>query len=412
MSFRSILTVIALAALGFVFVGQIRELLDDPKVWPPDDFIEYWAAATLARQGQNPYDGKLLLPVEQAGGSDTTQPVMMWNPPWTLTVVLPLGFLPSRAAQLIWLAVNLSATIFSGDRLWRLFGGPANKRWIGWAIAFFSLPSLFALGAGQIGPLLLLGAVLFLECERRGYYMAAGAATVLLAIKPHLAYLVWVAILADAVLHRRGRILLGALVAGLFCSVFPLLLVPHVWSQFLDAMANRPPEQWVSPTLGTVLRLVFGAEHFRLQFVPVLVGLAWFAWYYPRWAKRWNWSDQVPLLVLVSFVTAPYGAWPFDMVLLLPAALWLIVCVDGKRGREGVRSQEKEAPVSSFLTPHSPSSRWRLSILLAAVNLGCLVCNLLQTGSFAFLWVSPTVLLLYIIGCRTLVRTPPDTVNA
>ncbi|MFO0826446.1 MAG: hypothetical protein U0792_25560, partial [Gemmataceae bacterium] len=190
--------------------------------------------------------------------------------------------------------------------------------------------------------------------------------------------------------------------------VFPLLFVPHVWTQFLDAMANRPPEQWVSPTIGTVLRLVFGAEHFRLQFVPVLVGLAWFAWYYPRWAKRWNWSDQLPLLVLVSFVTAPYGAWPFDMVLLIPAAMWL------------VRNQPPQPPSlqgkGEFEAPPALGEglgrgSW-IPVGLAAVNIGCLVCNLLQTGSFAFLWVSPTVLLLYIIGCRTLVRTSPDTVNA
>ena len=31
--------------------------------------------------------------------------------------------------------------------------------------------------SGQIGPLLLLGAVLFLECERRGWHFAVGAAS-------------------------------------------------------------------------------------------------------------------------------------------------------------------------------------------------------------------------------------------
>jgi hypothetical protein len=32
------------------------------------------------------------------------------------------------------------------------------------------------------------------------------------------------------------------------------------------------------------------------------------------------------------------------------------------------------------------------------VNVGCLVLNLLKISSFYFLWVSPAVLLLYIVG--------------
>src|SRR5262245_47676425 len=169
MSFRRVLTVAALAVVAFVFVGQIRKLLADPTIWPPDDFIEYWAAAKLTLDGQNPYDGKQLLPLQQANGRKTDEPVMMWNPPWALTVVLPLGLFPAREAQLLWLAVNLVAVGFCGDRLWRIFGGSLERRWIGWAVALAALPSAFALQSGQIGPLLLLGAVLFLECYRRGY---------------------------------------------------------------------------------------------------------------------------------------------------------------------------------------------------------------------------------------------------
>lgn len=398
MSLRHLLTAVALVAVGTVIVGQIRELLAEPTIWPPDDFIEYWAAAKLTIAGQNPYDGRLLLPLQQAGGRDTDQPVMMWNPPWTLTAVIPLGLFPSRVAQLLWFAVNLVATVYCGDRLWRLFGGRSDRRWIGCAIAFTALPSAFALQSGQIGPLLLLGAVLFLECERRGFYFAAGAATVLLAIKPHLAYLVWAAILCDAVAHKRWRTLAGGAVAGVVCSVLPMIFVPHVWSQFADAMGNRPPEQWVSPTIGSVLRLWIDEEMFRLQFVPVLFGLGWFALYYPRWVSRWNWTDQLPLLLLVSFVTAPYGAWPFDMVLLIPAAMWLVV----------PKQQDTPGVVHSPTLPLSHPPTLLIVAGLIAVNLGCLVCNLLKMSSFEFRWVSPAVLLLYVLGCRL----RPPGVNA
>ena len=88
MSFRRILTLAALVLVGVVFVGQVRKLLADPTIWPPDDFIEYWAAARLTLDGQNPYDPHLLLPLQQAAGRNTDEAVMMWNPPWSLAVVL------------------------------------------------------------------------------------------------------------------------------------------------------------------------------------------------------------------------------------------------------------------------------------------------------------------------------------
>jgi hypothetical protein len=373
MKTRHLLTAAGCAVAAVVLAGQVRHLLADPTVWPPDDFVEYWAAAKLTLNGQNPYDPELLLPLQQAAGRDTNEAVMMWNPPWAFAVVLPLGLLDARLAQLLWLAVNLAAIGYCGDRLWYLAGGSKEKRWIGWAAALVFLPTLFALQSGQISPLVLLGAVLFLECERRRWPVLAGAATVLLAVKPHLAYLVWAAIACDAVARRRFGVILGGVVAGVACTLLPLAFNPHLLSQYADALGNRPPEQWVSPTLGGALRKAFGPELFRLQFISVAVGLAWFAWHWRRHSRRWDWAEQVPLLLLVSFVTAPYGAWPFDMVLLLPAAVQLLT----------------RSPVRPLVLAG-----------LVAVNLGCLALNVAHVTSFWFIWVGPAVLALYALGSR------------
>jgi hypothetical protein len=297
--------------------------------------------------------------------------------------VLPLGLLSAREAQLLWLLVNLAATAFCADRLWLLFG--SDRRWLGWVAAFLFLPTLFALHSGQISPFLLLGAAAFLECERRAgrnpsWQYLAGAATVLLAIKPHLAYLLWAGLAVDALTRGRWRVIVGGALAGLACAALPLAFNPQVWHQYADAMANRPPAQWVSPTLGTLLRLAFGAEYFRLQFVPVALGAAWLAWH--RWTSRhnWDWIEQLPLVLLVSFATAPYGAWPFDMVLLLPAGFALL--------SKSVAAWESRAGWA----PGSP--RFTVAAL-AAINLGCLAMNLAQVGSFPFLWVAPAMLLVY-----------------
>ena len=111
---RRVLTVVALLLIAIVLVGQVRRLLADPTIWPPDDFIEYWAAAKLTLDGRNPYDPNLLLPLQQAAGRKTDEAVMMWNPPWSLAVVLPLGLFPAREAQLLWLLGEPR-----GDRLLR-----------------------------------------------------------------------------------------------------------------------------------------------------------------------------------------------------------------------------------------------------------------------------------------------------
>jgi hypothetical protein len=379
MKTRHLLTAVGLGAALFLLAGQVRQLLADPTVWPPDDFVEYWAAARLTLHGQNPYDPELLLPLERAAGRDTDEAVMMWNPPWSLAVVLPLGLLDARAAQLLWLVVNFAAAGFCAHRLWRMLGGSPDRAWVGWAAGLVFMPTLFALQSGQISLLLLLGAVLFLECERRGWPFLAGAATVLLAVKPHLAYLVWVAILCEAVARRRVAVIAGGVTAGLVCTLIPLAFDPQLLAQYADAMGNRPPAQWVSPTLGSVLRLIFGEELFQLQFVPVALGLGWFAWHGWTMRRSWDWTEQLPLLLLVSFVTAPYGAWPFDMVLLLPAVLRLVVTWDS--GRE----------------PTAGAPRVALAGLVA-VNLGCVALNVLKVNSFWFLWVSPAVLALYVLG--------------
>lgn len=391
---RHLLTAAGVALAATLLAGQFRQFLNDPAIWPPDDFVEYWAAARLTLEGRNPYDPALLLPLQQAAGRDADEAVMMWNPPWSLAVVLPLGLLSAREAQLLWLAVNLAAVGFCGDRLWLLLGGSRDRRALGWALALAFLPTLFALQSGQVSPLLLLGAVLFLECERRGWHVPAGAATVLLAVKPHLALLVWAAILCDAIARRRGGIMAGGLAAGVAATLTPLAFNPSLLHQYLDAMAHRPPAQWLSPTFGSVLRLAFGERLFGLQFVPVAAGLAWFAWHWRTKGKAWNWAEQLPVLLLVSFVTAPYGAWPFDMVLLLPAVVQLVVL--HSRGRAVGRATGAETVGGGG---RACLHRAVLAGLLG-VNLACLLMNLFRTGSFAFIWVSPAVLVLFALGTR------------
>ena len=314
------LTIGTLLALVAVLGGQCRALLSDPTVWPPDDYVEYWAAGRLQLGGLDPYSPQLLLPLEREAGRPTDEAVMMWNPPWTLTYVMPLGALPPRVGQLAWFLAGLAAVVASVALLKSAYATPATASRFGAVSAAF-VPVYLVLQAGQIGPLMLLGAGGFAHFARRGQFALAGVSAVLLSTKPHLAYLLWVAMLADALARRRVSMLAAGVGVGLVTALVPLLANADVYSQYLAAMRDHPPAQWVSLTLGTLLRVAFGAEHFGLQFVPVALGLGWFAWHW--WPRRstWDWAAELPTLLLASFLTSPYGAWHFDLVLLLVVVL-------------------------------------------------------------------------------------------
>jgi len=373
---------VLLAAIAFIG-WKVRHLLADPTFFPPDDFVEYYAAGRLNALGQNPYDGNLLLDLEQRAGRDTDEPVMMWNPPWTLTLAMPLGlFDPSEARipQLLWLAVSLVLVVACADRLWIEYGGPASRRWVAWLLALSFLPTLFVLKAGQIGPFILFGITGFLVAQRGRWLWLAGACGVLMAIKPHLVYLFWIALTAWVVRRpfpERWKVVVGGVLAGLIATAIPLACNPDVLGQYWDAMTHRTPEQWKSPTLGSLLRELFGQEQFSLQFVPTVIGVVWLVAH--GWVQRgrsWDWLEQMPMVLLVSFATASYGAWPFDLVILLPAVV----------------------QVAAGLARQGEARRIVLAIVLfVAINGAALAMNLAHVSSDRFVWMAPTLLAAYVL---------------
>lgn len=356
------------------------QLLADPTIFPPDDFVEYWAAGRLNAQGQNPYDGPLLLPLEREAGRDTDEPVMMWNPPWTLTFVMPIGLLQARIAQLLWLALSLVLVVGSADQLWIVYGGTSNRRWIAWLLALTFVPTLFVLHAGQIGPFILIGIAGFLIADRARMPWLAGACGVLMAIKPHLVYLFWIALAGWAIRQpkpMRWKVIAGGLIAGVIATLIPLASNPDVLTQYWEAIRHRTPDQWKSPTIGSYLREGLGEQQFGLQFAPTLIGLAWLAvhvWWNRN--RTWIWTEQMPMLLLVSFVTASYGAWPFDLVILLPAVIHV-----GAAMASGPIDRRTGFAIAAYIL----------------INGAALAANIMHVTSDKFVWMAPSLLAAYVL---------------
>jgi hypothetical protein len=350
---------------------------------PLRDFVEYWAAGQLLAAGEDPYDPGRIEELEKAAGRSET-PILMWNPPWVLPLVLPLGWLPVRAAHLAWLALQIAALLVSAGLLWRHYGGDPEKPLLAPLLALTFVPALSALIVGQIAPLLVLGGAVFLPLVRRHRDAAAGAATTLLAIKPHLAYLFWVALLVWAVAARRWRLLAGGAGTGLLLVGLAMAFRPTVLADYWQTFRQTPAE-YASPTLGFLLRLALDSPWFGWQFAPLVPGLAWLAWYGWRHRRDWDWSEQLPPLLLVSALTAAYGAWLFDLVILLVPILAL-----------AARLSRAASPALGLV-----------AVGAYAVIGGAALALLLVPGEVQYLhyiWITPAVLVLYFVLSRVLNR--------
>jgi hypothetical protein len=291
------------------------------------DYLEYWAAGRLILNGQNPYNPDLLYPLQIEHRPDLTAPVMMWNPPWTLPLVMPFALLPCPVGYVVWETMLLIVVLGAAVWTWRIYQGSAGYWWLAAAVSLSFVPTYFALHFAQISPLVWVGLVGFIYFEKRGQDTLAGAATILAAVKPQLVYLFALALLIWILKERRWRVLGGAALAFLATSAISLALDPAVFAHFFRELSQHPPTHFNSPTLGTFLRLGLDKHEFRWQYVPTVAGLIWLVYYWKKHHQSWTWSEQAPVLVLASFLTASYGAWQFDQVIMLLPILQSVVWI-------------------------------------------------------------------------------------
>jgi hypothetical protein len=324
---RQVFVWIGLTITLVVLAIQIIRLGTNPNLLPSPDFAMYWAAGRLNASGENPYDPDLVLPLEKEFDPDQDFVVFMYSPPWALSLAMPFGVLDRGVARVLWLGLHFVVVLVAADSLWRIYGGQDRHRWLAWIMPVSFIPTLYMLRWGQIGGLILLGITGFLYFEKRKRDVLAGAALALTALKPHLVFLVLLAVLLWTLDRRRWGVLLGSGLALLIAALLPLAPNQLVYQQYFNAIATHPPLDWMTPTPGTLLRLLFGMDRHWLQFLPAVPAVLWllFCWFKGR--TKWDWARQMPVLVLVSLFTTWYGAWSFDHVISLVAVIQVAVWV-------------------------------------------------------------------------------------
>ncbi len=338
----------------------------------PVDFAAFWAAGKLTTEGANPYSGDHLRDAQAAVGL-TDLAVIAWNPPWTLTFLMPFGALDFRAAYGLWVLVHLALIAASALLLWRAFDGPKRFAWVAVLLALTFAPTVFLIGNAQLTAIVLFGVAGFVAASRANRPLLAGAALALCATKPHLIVPLGVWLLCAACGSGFARnALLGAVVTGALMCVPPTLAASHVWADYLAAVTGppdpriRPLSEWKPPLIGWWARQAVPGSPFWVQWVPVvLASIAVAAWC----AKRGARLSPVPWLIGLSLLVAPYGAWSYDLVLLLVPLL----------------------AVAARMTDRGAIA---LGVgLLASVNAVSLAMMLCATSSEWYVWFAPLVLL-------------------
>ena len=152
------------------------------------------------------------------------------NPPLTAWLALPLSFLPFLVAHVIWTVILLAALVGS----WWLLRPEGRSPQVFWLLGFLALfPASFSIGIGQPHTLILLGLALSVRLRERGFEGWAGAVLAVVWLKPQVAFLLPVALIAA----RQWRMLLGLGVAGGLVGAAQLIaLGPSGVAQYLQAL--------------------------------------------------------------------------------------------------------------------------------------------------------------------------------
>src|SRR5437868_5973933 len=139
---RSALLLLALfSVMGWLIV----RCLQHPVALPLYDYVEYWSAGRLCVTGHDPYSRDELLDLQRQVGWTESRALMMWNPPWTLALVMPFGAAGYAASHMLWLLTTVLGLALCVYQLSRMY---AVGRWqlcVGLIVGVTFMPTLVTL---------------------------------------------------------------------------------------------------------------------------------------------------------------------------------------------------------------------------------------------------------------------------
>lgn len=338
----------AVAIFGSILVVWIALALPDlvdPRGKPLGyDFMAYWSAAKLALAGRAAlaFDEGVISAVQHQAVPSLPGIIFPWHyPPTFLLPVAPLGLLP-YAAALVAFTVGTAA-------LWAALVRRVMPDPRAWIVAAAAPAGLINLLDGQNAFLTAaLAGFALIWLDRRP--IAAGVLIGLLAIKPHLAVLFPLALLAEG----RWRTIAAAAATVVALGAASLAAFGwDSWAAFLrhlpmtQAMAEHGAVPWGTMPSGYVFALSLGAPvaaAWVLQGAAALfaAGCVWRTWR----SRAAGFEAKAATLVAGSLLVSPYLFY-YDLVWAVLAIGWLALL--GLRA--GFRRGEREVFLFAWLAP-------------------------------------------------------------
>lgn len=299
------------------FLMCVYLIITETKIFVESDFVCFYSAAVTALSGNvtDVYDVRMFLKTEQLIW-EKIPGILPWvYPPTFLLLIMPLAILPYLYALVSWLALTLTGYCVVVHKI------SPHRCAIGLTLAFpGTFLNLCTVQNGFLSALLLGSGLLLLE----RWPILAGICLGFLSYKPHLAFLVFIAIIASRMWHAVVAACL-TIFTLIFFSIY--IFGIDVWYLFYNTLPvfsqtwlNTSSSSWqkmqtifafakligISNTISYVLQIIFSLSS--------IIAVTW-AWY-----KRVFPMAFVILCTSILMAT-PYALF-YDLTILGLAIAW------------------------------------------------------------------------------------------
>ena len=216
---RDGLYLIFLGALIYLLFGVVFESFSP--VAMVDFGVIYFPTRTLLHHA-DPYSQSAVLATFQSQHADRIWPIprerafmtRFGYPPPTIAVAAPVAMLPWLPAHFVWMALNAACMIFAAFLVWSLCAGQASVL-AGLLIGFFLANCQAMMVLGNVAGIAVGLCVIAVWCFLSGRFALSGVACLALslALKPHIAWMVWVYFLLAGGVYRKRALQTAGLAA-------------------------------------------------------------------------------------------------------------------------------------------------------------------------------------------------------
>ena len=308
------------AALFDLALYNLYQVTQSPTRWPDFAFFYAFARAGVIEGYRRVYD-----PVVQQHWIQQLFPgapfYVVVNPPPFSWVLAPLALLPFGLALWIW-TLSMIAALAISSQLLAPPGRFLRLVYLGLWLAF--LPAYLVFVSAPLAPLVILSLALAWKFVRDDHQVAAGLVLAVGLLKPTLAILVPVALLAAGYRRTFMAWLAAALAAvGASCLVLGPDGIRAYIALTLDFAANAYYLRW------SLVPIVGGGVAWAVAVVAITLAIIWLAWRTRQQGLEITISIGVMGSLLINHHMTPGDL----MMLLLP--VWLLLRAGGSLVRDG-----------------------------------------------------------------------------